>query len=87
MDIPKPFTQLETIDIMLSEGENELTKTIIQERIGQRARLRGIKNDQILAGVQTKIQQLTRGLDEMRELRELVAKEEAAKLESKTKSI
>lgn len=79
MTIPEPFTALETLDILISESQNELTRVTLQSRLAQRSNLRGIKNEQILAAFQSKGRNLGLAITDMKELRELVIKEEAEK--------
>lgn len=82
MTIPDPFTPLQTIDILLSESQNELTRIVLQERLAQRSRLRGVKNDQILAAFQAKAKNLAQAIADMKEMRFLVIREEKEKLEA-----
>lgn len=73
----KPYTELETLEIMMCETQNELHRLKLTDRLMIRQKLAGTKNDQIIAMNQGKMRVLTQSLKDLLDIKtELIAKEE-----------
>lgn len=68
MSALKAYTKEQTIEMMMVETQNELTKCEIMEQIYQRQRLKGNQVDIMMGQNQTRIRSLKQALTDLQEI-------------------